>query len=258
MSAESEYINHMFHVNYLMGISQDVLNNISMWKSNEIQSVQLNPMSSPMLTASQPIIPQSTIQPITQSMPTQPITQSMSAQPITQPITPPITQSMPAQPITQSMSSPPITQSMPAQPITQQLVSIITIKNEEEKEGENYYVYLLQSISNPRKTYIGYTINPIKRLRQHNGEIVGGAKRTKSARPWRMICYLTGFQTSKIALQFEWLNNHPKKMGLTQRNSVKGRIQTIYDGLKRARFASTAPLTSSMKLQLIWLVHEHQ
>jgi len=42
----------------------------------------------------------------------------------------------------------------------------------------NYRVYILVNTEN-NKTYIGITNNHIRRLRQHNGELVGGAKYTK-------------------------------------------------------------------------------
>lgn len=129
-------------------------------------------------------------------------------------------------------------------------------RKDNTQKYQSYYVYLLQSINNERKTYIGYTIDPVRRLRQHNGEIMGGAKKTKDARPWRMICYVTGFPNSRTALQFEWLNNHAKKMGLKQRNGVKGRIKTMCDALQRHKFASTSPPTSSMQLYFVWLTYD--
>jgi len=43
----------------------------------------------------------------------------------------------------------------------------------------DYLVYLLVNSSN-NCTYIGCTNNSIRRLRQHNGELVGGAKYTKN------------------------------------------------------------------------------
>jgi len=46
-------------------------------------------------------------------------------------------------------------------------------------EQNNYLVYLLVNSSN-KCTYIGSTNNQIRRLRQHNGELVGGAKYTKA------------------------------------------------------------------------------
>ena len=116
-----------------------------------------------------------------------------------------------------------------------------------------YNVYLLQSISNPRRTYIGYTVDVKRRLRQHNGEIQGGAKRTSRSRPWKMICYISGFPDSRTALQFEWCNNHPKQMKLTKRNGVNGRIKTLNDALMKDKFASTSIPTSTLNLKWNWL-----
>jgi predicted GIY-YIG superfamily endonuclease len=41
----------------------------------------------------------------------------------------------------------------------------------------DYVVYVLVNTSH-NKTYVGITNNPTRRLRQHNGELVGGAKYT--------------------------------------------------------------------------------
>lgn len=62
------------------------------------------------------------------------------------------------------------------------------------------YCYLLYSRNN---TYIGATVNPDHRLRQHNGELVGGAKRTKG-HVWKRALYVSGFPDWRAALQFEW------------------------------------------------------
>nr|QBK90271.1 MAG: GIY-YIG catalytic domain protein [Pithovirus LCPAC102] len=121
--------------------------------------------------------------------------------------------------------------------------------------SNKYYVYLLQSITKPKRTYIGYTINLARRLRQHNGEISGGANKTKYARPWKMIGYVSGFPNSTIALQYEWVNNHPKMMGLTRRFGLNGRIKTMYDGLLKERFTSNSPLTRSLNLRMNWIDH---
>jgi len=63
--------------------------------------------------------------------------------------------------------------------------------------------YILQSGLN-NKIYIGYTNNFNRRLRQHNGEIKGGAKKTKFARPWYPICHIEGFEDASSALRFEY------------------------------------------------------
>ena len=69
-----------------------------------------------------------------------------------------------------------------------------------------FYVYLLLSTNN--NTYVGATIDVNRRLRQHNGEIKGGAKATTSKVSkgdiWRRVCYVSGFPDWSSALQFEW------------------------------------------------------
>ncbi|RNF11759.1 putative structure-specific endonuclease [Trypanosoma rangeli] len=75
-------------------------------------------------------------------------------------------------------------------------------------------VYLLTSLD-PQcvgEYYVGYTVNPIRRLRQHNGELVSGAWRTKRrGRPWELVCCVSGFGEDRIALKFEWCWQHPTK-----------------------------------------------
>jgi structure-specific endonuclease subunit SLX1 len=71
-----------------------------------------------------------------------------------------------------------------------------------------YFVYLLASYNNDHidATYVGATIDLDHRLRQHNGEIKGGAHATsmRTAGSWKRYCYVTGFPTWQAALQFEW------------------------------------------------------
>ena len=62
-----------------------------------------------------------------------------------------------------------------------------------------YYVYLLRSIHNPIKTYIGYTQDLDKRLEEHNS---GGSFYTKQNKPWKMIAYIA-FDSKEKAQNFE-------------------------------------------------------
>ena len=65
-----------------------------------------------------------------------------------------------------------------------------------------WFCYMLESIDGDR-TYVGATVNPDRRLRQHNGEIVGGARATKG-RAWRRRYLIGEFPEEKSALRFEW------------------------------------------------------
>ena len=57
-------------------------------------------------------------------------------------------------------------------------------------------------------TYIGATVDLARRLRQHNGELAGGARRTarkrQKAGQWRMVISAGPFGGERIALQSEW------------------------------------------------------
>jgi structure-specific endonuclease subunit SLX1 len=76
-----------------------------------------------------------------------------------------------------------------------------------------HFCYLLSSDNPqwPNSTYIGYTTDPRHRLRQHNGELAGGAKRTHGKRPWHMVLWIGGFSSHVSALQFEWAWQHPTR-----------------------------------------------
>ncbi len=75
------------------------------------------------------------------------------------------------------------------------------------------FVYLLDS-GHPRasslggRTYVGFTVNPTRRKKQHNGLLANGAYKTRKWRPWEMVALVTGFANQRTALQFEWTWQH--------------------------------------------------
>jgi predicted GIY-YIG superfamily endonuclease len=48
-----------------------------------------------------------------------------------------------------------------------------------------WFAYVLVA-GGRRRTYVGVTTDLARRLRQHNGELRGGARATRAGRPWRV------------------------------------------------------------------------
>ena len=70
-----------------------------------------------------------------------------------------------------------------------------------------FYCYLLATRLG-KVTYVGATVDPDRRLEQHNGKRAGGAKATAiqvaRGEEWRRICVVTGIPEWRSALQIEW------------------------------------------------------
>jgi putative endonuclease len=64
-----------------------------------------------------------------------------------------------------------------------------------------WYVYLIRN-SDDSRLYCGVTTDPNRRIRQHNGEIPGGARATRAKRPWSFV-YLANAPTKSAALRRE-------------------------------------------------------
>jgi predicted GIY-YIG superfamily endonuclease len=120
-----------------------------------------------------------------------------------------------------------------------------------EKLNNIWVCYLLKSTVCNR-TYIGATNNFKKRIRQHNGEIKGGAKYTHSNRPWKPVCIVYGFKDNSHALCFEWrvkrklVNNKFKTVYLKN-----NRIKNFFDVLELERFTKKCDLSCNFNFDLI-------
>ncbi|XP_026413715.1 uncharacterized protein LOC113309502 isoform X2 [Papaver somniferum] len=122
----------------------------------------------------------------------------------------------------------------------------------EEDEGKRFYAcYLLCSLC-PRfkgHTYIGYTVDPCRRIRQHNGEKTNGAVRTKRKRPWEMMLCIYGFPTNVSALQFEWAWQHPiESLAVRQAALSFKSLSGIANHVKLAYTMLNLPPWRSLKL----------
>lgn len=96
--------------------------------------------------------------------------------------------------------------------------------------NSKFYCYILYNL-NPfysNLTYNGSTNNLKRRLRQHNGEIVGGAKATSGKGPWTYLAVIEGFENHIEALCCEWKIKHPTgRVRPKKYCGIKGRIDSL-------------------------------
>ena len=90
--------------------------------------------------------------------------------------------------------------------------------------------WCLYMLTNPtqRRTYVGITVDFNRRLRQHNGELKGGARATRGQGPWRPVFRVEGLPRT-FAHQLEWavhrLGRRRRPKGL---NAVAKRFYHVF------------------------------
>lgn len=130
-------------------------------------------------------------------------------------------------------------------------------------DNTTHYCYLLRNRHEPHKnrTYNGYTVNPQKRIRQHNQEIKGGAIYTKKwgNKSWEYIALIKGFPDKHNALQCEWRIKHPapKKVRPAKYNSPDGRIIGLNEILHMNQWTSKSDKCVSNLALEIWILRDY-
>jgi len=81
-------------------------------------------------------------------------------------------------------------------------------------------MYACYILDGPNHSYVGCTNNPARRLRQHNGEIAGGARYTRG-KASRFAAILTGLPDHTSALQLEWAIKHARLGGDIRPTSLR-------------------------------------
>jgi predicted GIY-YIG superfamily endonuclease len=112
--------------------------------------------------------------------------------------------------------------------------------------------YCLESATG--STYIGVSVDIDRRLRQHNGEIKGGARATSRGSEWKRVCHVLGFPDSKAALQFEW-----KWKRVSQKlkgRPIERRIAAVLEMLNQESTTSSSLPFSSYEGPLMVIVED--
>lgn len=104
-------------------------------------------------------------------------------------------------------------------------------------------MYLVYIIKSDNRSYIGMTNDFLKRWKQHNKIIKGGAKYTSKYENWNPICIIDGFKNKSEAMQCEWKLKRVK--GYYNRIT---NLSKILDNDKK--WTKNSPLISSQNLKI--------
>ena len=114
-------------------------------------------------------------------------------------------------------------------------------------KGASYLCYLISSThpNHKQRTYVGVKNDTHRRLRQHNREIIGGAKSTNIGRPWDVWMIIEGFPNQSTCLKFEWMWKHMKPRSS---HCKKARITKLRNLLCKEQCTRNSPLAKTMPL----------
>lgn len=112
-------------------------------------------------------------------------------------------------------------------------------------------------------SYVGVTHNMTRRLRQHNGDIRGGARyttniKTQTGRPWTLAFIVTGMPDRGDALRLEWrLHRRLSAVSNANRNpfgatAIARRAWQLQKALQMERVTASATPTAQLTLRIFW------
>jgi predicted GIY-YIG superfamily endonuclease len=122
-----------------------------------------------------------------------------------------------------------------------------------------WYCYILKNDYEPHKniTYNGSTNNLIRRIKQHNCIISGGAKLTKKYgnNNWKIYVILTGFFDYVNCLQCEWRIKHPDNKRKRSKKYIGpvGRIIGLIEVLKTQKWTKSSIINNNELLIDVWV-----
>ena len=113
---------------------------------------------------------------------------------------------------------------------------------------EKIVVYFLQ---HKQQSYIGYTVNLARRMKQHRQLIKGGARATRRWQgDFQLVAIVSGFPTKCLAMSFEWQAKRRYGPVVCPLPSSLARLPRFFQPLLMEKF-------KTLDLEIV-LFYEHQ